>query len=201
MVEFPGRARAAWTGRLFFRVYLVTDVKVHQAQHGRASHSSEKREREDVVKPRDIGRTLLPVCLPGTFQRRLACARSFLPLAQIVYARLLRLLYKLQVQIWRLVRKHDPQPYEHSVLGFLEPRLRMLSRVSAACSLWFMRHQLEHCFSRIADCAGVNEGHTRSNGSVDQPQGGILSVTFSLLLTVHRLCVPRAVRRLLLLLH
>lgn len=51
-------------------------------------------------------------------------------LAQIVYARLLRLLYKLQLQVWRLVRKHDPQPYEHSVLGFLEPRLRMLSRVS-----------------------------------------------------------------------
>ena len=50
--------------------------------------------------------------------------------SQIVYARLLRLLYKLQVQMWRLVRKHDPLPYEESVLGFLEPRLRMLSRVS-----------------------------------------------------------------------
>ncbi|CAM9494306.1 unnamed protein product [Scytosiphon promiscuus] len=50
-------------------------------------------------------------------------------LFQIVYARLLRLLYKLQVQVWRLVRKHDPQPYEQSVLGFLEPRLRMLSRI------------------------------------------------------------------------
>ncbi|CAM9826748.1 unnamed protein product, partial [Ascophyllum nodosum] len=50
-------------------------------------------------------------------------------LFQVLYARLLRLLYKLQVQTWRLVRKHDPQPYEKSVLGFLEPRLRMLSRV------------------------------------------------------------------------
>lgn len=52
------------------------------------------------------------------------------PHSQIVYARLLRLLYKLQVQMWRLIRKHDPRPYEESVLGFLEPRLRMLSRVS-----------------------------------------------------------------------
>lgn len=50
-------------------------------------------------------------------------------LFQVVYTRLLRLLYKLQVQMWRLIRKHDPQPYEESVLGFLEPRLRMLSRV------------------------------------------------------------------------
>ena len=56
--------------------------------------------------------------------------RCLCPPWQIVYARLLRLLYKLQVQVWRLVRKHDPQPYEQSVLGFLEPRLRMLSRVS-----------------------------------------------------------------------
>lgn len=52
------------------------------------------------------------------------------PYLQVVYTRLLRLLYKLQVQMWRLIRKHDPQPYEESVLGFLEPRLRMLSRVS-----------------------------------------------------------------------
>lgn len=48
---------------------------------------------------------------------------------QIVYARTLRLLYKVQVQVWRMIRKHDPQPYNESVLGFLEPRLRMLSRV------------------------------------------------------------------------
>ncbi|CAN0137040.1 unnamed protein product [Ectocarpus sp. 12 AP-2014] len=52
----------------------------------------------------------------------------FASLSQIVYRRLLRVLYRLQVQVWRLVRKHDPQPYEQSVLGFVEPRLRMLSR-------------------------------------------------------------------------
>ncbi|CAM9409124.1 unnamed protein product, partial [Discosporangium mesarthrocarpum] len=50
---------------------------------------------------------------------------------QIVYARALRLLYQVQIQVWRLVRKHDPPPYSESVLGFLEPRLHMLSRVLA----------------------------------------------------------------------
>lgn len=40
------------------------------------------------------------------------------------------------MQVWRLVRKHDPQPYNESVLGFMEPRLRMLSRVRIVFSIF-----------------------------------------------------------------
>lgn len=114
-------------------------AKPYQAQHGH-KYAQAKRcgassgNGKSIKIPHHQAHSVTP-CLHGMFQRCLACARLFPPLAQIVYARLLRLLYKLQLQIWRLVRKHDPQPYEHSVLGFLEPRLRMLSRVSAICLL------------------------------------------------------------------
>jgi len=87
-------------------------------------HTYKCEERH--IRPARSQASLGDPCLPRISNHALR-----VPPWQIVYARLLRLLYKLQVQVWRIVRKHDPQPYEQSVLGFLEPRLRMLSRVSS----------------------------------------------------------------------
>ncbi|CAM9151039.1 unnamed protein product [Phaeothamnion confervicola] len=58
---------------------------------------------------------------------------AFFLIFQLVYKRAVRTLYRAQEFAWPLIfgEKAAPKPYDESVLGFLEPRLHVFSRVLA----------------------------------------------------------------------
>ena len=82
--------------------------------------------------------------------RALINPRDFILFAAflLLYKRALRLLYQLQGSVFKLIRPEqapEAKPFEQSWLGFIEPRLRTLSRVLAGIYIT----NGEHCVSTV----------------------------------------------------